>query len=310
MAHPLMLATPSYGDPEETIRQLEQSGNWHFEVKADGIRALVEIARGVARITNRSGRDITFRYPDVVGGLAGFGTDVILDGEIVSTDAAGRPDFARIHRRDAQGSARAAAQLATSLPAQLVVFDVLERAGVDLRMLTYLDRRSHLQELAPELAARGVVLPPVMQDGGLMWRVVQQLGLEGLVAKRASSRYTGRRSPDWVKIKATRRLSALVSGWAAGEGSRASAFGALWLSLLDDQGALIPVGKVGSGFDEAAMAQVWDRLTRGDHPIIVEVEYLEMSPSGHLRQPVFKGIRRDIPAEECTMRQVKGAPIG
>lgn len=307
MAAPaLMLAMPG-GDPETTIRRLDAEGGWSFEFKADGIRALVSIGNKV-RITNRRAVNITYRYPDVVDRLQDSDLDLVLDGEIVCTGTAGLPDFSMIHRRDAQGTAFAARQLASTFPATFMAFDILLRDGVDLRALDYAHRREQLEELAEPLGG-GAVVAPVSDDGPKMWRAVCAMRMEGLVAKRRTSRYVGRRSPDWVKIKRTHRLSALVSGWEPGQGSRARTFGALQLALLDQAGNLVQIGHVGSGFTEPDLRDVWGRLSRGDHPIIVEIEYLEVSPSGHLRQPVMKGVRLDIPAAECTVDQMKEGPI-
>ncbi len=308
MSYPLMLAMP-HGtiarDPEAVVSTLHERGGWTFEFKYDGIRALVQLSDGTVRITNRNGRDITFRYPDVVAKLEGMAVDAVLDGEIVCTDATGRPDYHLVHHRDAQQSARGARQLAQVSPAQFVVFDVLAVNGVDLRVLSYLDRHHRLVELAGDLTAHGATVPPTTTDGPAAWQVVIDLNLEGLVAKRNDSRYQGRRSPSWVKIKRTRSVSALVSGYDAGEGSRADTFGALRLSLIDETGRLVDVGSVGSGFTEADVRRVWDRLSRGDHPIIVEVSYLEFSPTGHLRQPVFRGLRTDVDPTACTMAQLR-----
>lgn len=306
MPYPLMLATPASTDPVTAITQLQTRADWTFELKYDGIRAVVHLRNGSVTIINRNGRDITYRYPDVVHCLSQSDANVVLDGEIVCLDRDGRPDFYSVHRRDAQGNARAAAQLARSLPAQFVPFDILEQGDVDLRMLPYTQRRDALVALTDELHNCGASLPPVSQDGALLWQVVADMGLEGLVAKRNGSRYVGRRSQDWVKIKHTRRLSALVSGYDRGEGYRSATFGALQLSLLDDQRQLVKVGTVGSGFKDRDVSQIWALLAGNRHPIIVEVAYLDVSPDGQLRQPVFKGLRTDIPATDCTMTQILG----
>ena len=305
MPIPLMLASRCPpGDPLKIIERMQSEGSWSWEVKVDGIRALVQVTDGQVRVTNRRARDITYRYPDVVDRLTGFPVDVILDGEIACMDERGRPDFARIHRRDAQGSALAARHLAGSLPAQFVGFDVLSVRDVDVRMLDYGHRREELAHLAPQLGDYGVVVPPVSTDGLVMWQAVCDLALEGLVAKRRDSRYQGRRSPAWVKIKRTRRASLLVSGWEAGEGSRASTFGALRLAALGGAGELVQVGSVGSGFSDADVRSMWDLLQRPNEPIVVEVEFLEFSPGGQLRQPVFKGVRQDVPFTDCTVAQL------
>lgn len=302
MAYSVMLASPPSGAPAQVIEQMERSGDWAFEIKFDGIRAVVALTNGVPQITNRRGRDITFRYPEVVAAMTGL-PDMVLDGEIVCLRN-GRPDFSLIHRRDAQGSARAAAQLASTSPAQFVVFDVLIRAGVDLRALPYSARRKHVDELCPQLSDHQVMCSPSSGDGLSMWAAVQDLGLEGLIAKRLNSRYVGRRTGAWVKIKLTHRVTALVSGWDAGEGSRASTFGALRLALIDG-GDLVDVGSVGSGFSQADLDLVWGRLRANDHPIMVDVAYLEVSPSGVLRQPVFRGLRLDVEPSACSMDQLR-----
>lgn len=308
--YPLMLAQPSDKDPELAIRQLQRTGDWTFEFKYDGVRALVIIDHGSVQIINRNGRDITHRYPDVVDRLRPLPLRLVLDGEIICLDENGRPDFSRIHRRDAQESPRAIAALAKTLPAQLVAFDALESGGVDNRLLSYTQRRLYLTDRTEELAAAGVVVPPVSKDGETMWKVVADMGLEGLVAKRDGSTYSGRRSGAWVKIKRKHRISALVSGYDPGEGHRAATFGCLHLSLLEDDGQLVQVGSVGTGFTDADCTLITKRLRDHDHPIIVEVEYLELSPDRRLRQPSFKGVRTDVTVDDCTVHQLDIHPTG
>lgn len=306
-SYPLMLAQPSGRAPQDAIRQLQRTGEWTFEFKYDGVRALVILDGGTVRIINRNGRDITHRYPDVVEHLQAV-PDLrgVFDGEIVCLDENGRPDFSRIHRRDAQESPKAVAVLAKAMPARLVAFDILEYEGADLRLRRYVDRRKYLEDLAAVLAGGSVVVPPVSADGETMWKVVADMGLEGLVAKRDDSRYQGRRSGAWVKIKRVHRLSALVSGYDPGEGHRAATFGCLHLSLVDEEMRLVPIGSVGTGFTDADCSLIADRLQGNDHPIIVDVDYLEFSPGGQLRQPSFKGVRNDLLPQDCSVRQVIG----
>lgn len=302
--YPLMLATPAGRDPVTTIAALQRSGEWTFEFKFDGIRALVIVEDGCVKILNRNDRDITYRYPDVVAKLAGIDFDLVLDGEIVCLGPNGLPDFSRVHHRDAQGTAKAAAVLAGKKPATLVAFDLLHYRGVDTRLLPYSERRRYLTDRTRELAAAGVVLPPASPDGATMWAAVEGAGMEGLVAKRTASKYAGRRSSAWVKIKSKQRISALVSGYEPGEGHRAATFGALTLAVLDDAGTAVHVGTVGSGFSDAAIRLIWKRLQAGDHPIIVDVEFLEFSHGQRLRQPVFKSVRTDLEAAACALSQL------
>lgn len=288
--------------PEQFIASLTASGKWMFEFKFDGIRAIIECVDGTVTITNRTGRDITDRYPDVVEALTGL-PDLVLDGEIVCPDEQGRPDFSRAHRRDCQSNKFAIARLARTCPAQFVVFDVLSLAGTDLRRKQYKARRTQITKLAPVLVEHRIVVPPVSTDGAMMWKVVREMDLEGLVAKRLDSIYVDRRAQTWVKIKRKLRISALVCGYEPGQGSREGSFGALNLAVLDDD-EMVEIGSVGAGFTESDLRRIWKLLQRPNEEIIVEVEFLEVSPNGHLRQPVFKGLRLDVPADSCVLSQL------
>lgn len=310
MPHALMLATSSGPDrdPQAVIERLMRSGGWTFEVKFDGIRALAEVRSGEVTITNRNGTSIGHRYPDVVEALTGL-PDLVLDGEIVCPDGDGRPDFARVHRRDAQSHPLRIRQLARACPAQFVAFDVLEH-GVDLRRRAYRQRREVLEQVGSVLREHGAVVPPVDGDGRMMWAMVADLALEGLVAKQDTSTYVGRRAKTWLKIKRTSRVSVLVTGSEPGRGSRASTFRALEMGLFDRDGTIVDVGSVGSGFAEADLQRIW-RMLQADEQIVIEVEYLDISPHGILREPVFKGLRNDVPASSCSLGQViSKRPIG
>lgn len=309
VTYPLMLAQPSGRDPESAVQQLQRDGEWTFEFKFDGIRALVIVDFGTVKIVNRNNRDITYRYPEIVEQLTGMEWNGVIDGEIVCMDENGRPDFSRVHRRDAQATARAAAVLATTLPAKLVAFDLLVDEGVDLRVLKYAHRRGHLTDRTELLTGHGIVLPPVSKDGATMWAAVKDMGLEGLIAKRDDSRYLGRRSGAWVKIKATRRITAAVCGYDPGEGFLTGTFGCLHLALVDTGGTLVHIGSVGTGFTEADRRAVWRRLLAGE-TILVEVEFLEFSPDRKLRHPSFKGVRTDLTILDCNTGQMELHPTG
>lgn len=294
----VMLASPTKQTPAELIKQLEDQGTWWFEVKFDGIRAVItRTGDGSVIITNRRQIDITHRYPDVVQRFAGMDFVGILDGEIICVDAKGRPDFERAHRRDAQSSPSAIRRLSVQYPATFVPFDVLQIAGKDVRAEAYTARR---MRLATVFSGERDVWSLSAQDGTAMWDVVQSWNLEGLVAKLGSSAYVPGRSPAWLKIKATKRISVLINGFEAGKGSRAGQIGALLMFLWNPDGFLVPVGKVGSGFSDADLRLIRRKIDAGEH-LVVDVEYLEVSSAGQLRNPVFKGLRQDVPITECTI---------
>jgi bifunctional non-homologous end joining protein LigD len=303
----VMLASPSKEiaeTPEAALAVLQRRG-YSFEFKWDGIRALILLTEGTVRVINRRCRDITYRYPDLVDALSGLGIEALIDGEIVVLDENGCSDFAAAHRRDAQGNIRSARQLAQAVPVQFAAFDILELNGEDMRLSHHQARHALLYALQETFKGTPVVFPPTSKDGAAMWQLVQDRCLEGLIAKSPGSSYTpGRRAKTWVKIKRTSTITALVCGYEPGEGSRAPYFGALHLALLDEDGRLCPVGKVGSGFTDADLVHFRERLDGNDHPIMVEVKYLEVSPQGQLRMPVFVSERTDIDPTACTFDQL------
>lgn len=301
-----MLASPmsSLGrTPEQAMRAASANPRWVAEAKLDGIRALVTRTTDDVRITNRRGDVITHRYPDVVA-LVLEQTDVpcVLDGEIVVARE-GRIDFAGAHKRDAQESAYKAAQLAKTLPAVFVAFDVLSVGDQDARSQSNAERRAILESLP----ALRVPLVPRSEDVWGLWRAVVAQDGEGIVLKDCTSRYELRRSRSWVKVKRTHRVTVLVAEADAGSGHRGATFGALRMQLWDPATRrLVDVGRVGSGFTDAQTREVAAALADpAQLPLTVEVEYLEVAAMGHLRQPVFRGLRTDVDRTDCTLEQLR-----
>lgn len=303
----VMLASRDMRDPsalEALIGRLSDAG-WWFELKFDGIRAVVTIAEGTVRITNRRRADITYRYPDVVEQITQQGLTstraglrgLVLDGEIICSSQ-GRPDFHLAHLRDGQRSAQGVRVAMRKAPAWFIAFDVLQVEGGNVRGLPYEMRHALLAEQLP-VSMRSTH----GHDGRTFWTFAQSRSMEGLVAKRDGSLYRPGRQNAWVKIKNTRRISAIATGVLKGNGSRAD-FGALMLALWDPSTKkLVHVGNCGSGFTVADMKTVREALADADRsgPVVVEIEYLEASPDGKLRNPVFRGIRSDVEARDCVI---------
>jgi bifunctional non-homologous end joining protein LigD len=314
-----------------------EAADWAFEMKWDGMRAVAEASPGGWRITSRSGRDVTSSFPDLAGplGLGDLGgrlgdRRVILDGEIVATDADGKPSFARLQQR--MHVARPDARLVAAVPVAFLVFDLLDLDGLALVDLPWRERRRLLDAL--ELTASGpggsgatappgepvggcLQVPPVIVgDAEQAWSVAESLDLEGVVAKLVDSRYQpGRRSPSWRKIKRIQVLEVVVVGWAPGEGRRRDTVGALVLAVPTHQGELVTIGRVGTGFTDAALDQLQATLAplarsrapvvdpptglagrgiRWVDPVLVgEVSFAEWTPTANLRHPVWRGLRPD-----------------
>lgn len=275
---------------------------WFFEPKWDGYRAVAEVAGPEVRLYSRKGLPLGSRYPEIVSSLAAWGRQGVLDGEIVALDARGRPVFQWLQ----DWAGRREGTLV------YYVFDLLYLDGRDLRGLPLRRRKELLRAALPELP--GVRFGAhVEEDGERFFAEAVRLGLEGMVAKDASSAYEeGRRSGRWVKVKSVRRQEALVCGFTQpGPGRRG--FGALVLGAYEG-GRLVHIGNVGSGFDDKALASLRSRLeplVRPDPPferppaedlratwtrpeLACEVRFSEWTEGGRMRQPVFLGLRPDV----------------
>lgn len=296
----MMLATRGRVEDLTRLRDL----GYTFDLKIDGVRCHAKIAKGgVVTLWSRAGVNITTQYPEIVAALsvAVPHGDWEFDGEIAVNNEAGLPSWPLTAKRNAQ--TRQTSGWAAKLPATFYLFDMLTHDGDDVRSWTYERRREMLNiEMMAWASSPHLQLVLHSDDPEALWDLVNKYDLEGIVAKRLSSTYRDKRTPDWVKVKRTSTVTCMVGGFEPGEGSRAGTFGALLLYLIDDQEQLVPVGKVGSGFSNSEVQQVMARLS--EPPLIVEVEYLDFTRDGVLRQPVFQRIRTDAAVTDCTLDQL------
>jgi bifunctional non-homologous end joining protein LigD len=291
------------------VPALPPDEGWSFEFKWDGIRAIFDISDQGARLTSRAGNDITAAYPELMPLAEGVG-DVLLDGEIVAF-ADGRPSFELLQTRMHVRSPSEARLLALEAPVTFVAFDLLRRYGVDLTGRPYVERRATLERWGAERAAWTV--SPTFDDGTATEAAARQHGLEGVVAKRLTSRYRpGGRGPDWLKLRFVQSGEFVVVGWE-GAADRPTRLSSLLLGFYDD-GTLSFAGKVGSGLGDVAARRVQALLTGRDScplatlpeaspggrravwvepHVVVEVEFTTWTGEGRLRHPVFRGIRDD-----------------
>lgn len=262
-----MLASPG------TLPPADQDGDWAYEFKWDGVRALARVEGGRLRLHSRKGNDITVTYPELrpLGEELGA-TQVWLDGEIVAMDN-GRPSFPALQQRMHVQHERQARGLASAVPVTYLIFDVLHLDGRSCLDLPYRERRALLEGL--EL--RGPhwnTSPSYTADGATMVATAREQQLEGVIAKRRTSRYfPGRRTADWIKIKEVLTIEVLIGGWRPGEGRRSGMIGSLMLGVPTDAG-LRYVGQVGTGFTDKALAALAERLApleRGSSPFADEV---------------------------------------
>ncbi|MCW2723559.1 MAG: polymerase LigD, ligase domain protein [Frankiales bacterium] len=300
-----MLATPGALPSDDD--------NWAYEVKWDGVRALLAVEGGRLTVTSRNGNDVTASYPELRGlGLQLGARQVLLDGEVVAFNPEGRTDFGMLQARMHVGKPSAA--LLRSTPVQFLAFDLLHHEGRSLLKQPYDERREALEALG--LEGEHWQVPPAFRGGGAaVLEATKAQGLEGIVAKRRDAPYQpGRRSDSWLKVKHIRRTSAVIAGWKPGEGGRTGRIGSLLLGVQGPSG-LEYAGHVGTGFTGATLkklGELLEPLRRDDSPfatavprefaksalwvdpeLVAEVDYTEWTKDGRLRHPSYKGLRDD-----------------
>ncbi|AKU98668.1 ATP-dependent DNA ligase [Labilithrix luteola] len=312
---PMLLAPGDDGS-----RHFGQPG-WTYELKLDGARILADKRGKRTALTYRKLRDATESYPEIVEAVSKLAEErVVLDGEVVAFDEAGKPDFERLGQRITVGSGGVRRAM-MAVPVVFIVFDILAIGDRDLRRLPIEARRAILERVVPAEGPKDALvrLHPSFDDGAALFSLCRQHALEGVVAKRNGSIYrVGERSLDWVKIKCELEADFVVVGYTEGEGNR-SHFGALLLASYDN-GKLVARGRAGSGLDERMIATLLPRLKaievkgllaegkfstpRKQHfvkpEIVVSIRYMSFSSDGALKHPVFRGVRPDVDPEECT----------
>jgi bifunctional non-homologous end joining protein LigD len=292
-------------------------GQWAFEMKWDGIRAIAHLADGGVTLVTRTGRDVSGTYPELQTMAAGLaGHTAVLDGEIVAFGGAAWPSFEVLQQRMNVASPSQVRQLAAEIPVTYLAFDLLVIDDEVLIDRPYRDRRARLDELGFE--GSNWQTPPAFigVSGTDVQAVSRQHALEGVMAKRLESRYEpGKRSAGWRKIKNVHRQEFVVGGWQPGEGNRQNLIGSLIVGVNEPSG-LVFAGHVGTGFTQATLVKLTSLLgplrratspfgatvppeyARGavwvEPAVVVEARFGQWTNSGRLRAASYLGIRTDV----------------
>jgi bifunctional non-homologous end joining protein LigD len=271
-----------------------------FDLKVDGVRALVTCDHDRLTLVSRNDKQFAARFPELIQPLERLRErSVVLDCEIAVPDRRGLPSWPLTQRRTARQSG--AGRVEPHLRARLYVFDLLRLDGTDTTARTFTERRGLLEELAEDWPDE-LVLTVCSDDPHALWDLVVEHRMEGVIAKRSTGGYRPGRSADWVKVKAVHTVTCLVGGvtWAGAEGT--SEPRSLDLYLVDGHGALVHVGNCSAGVGAVMRRELVRRLKHP--PLIVEVEYSQVTAGRVLRHPVLRALRGDVGVLDCSVDQL------
>ena len=325
----------------ETQNEAFSRDDWLFELKLDGYRLVASKSKGEALLLTRNGNDYTSVFPEIAKAVKALpADDIIIDGEVVVLDDKGVPSFSRLQKRGTLSFEMEIRRAAVELPATFYTFDLIAFEDFDVRPLPLIRRKELLKDVVPALGAVRY-LDHIEREGEAFLKQVTAMGLEGIVAKKATSKYKGGRSGDWIKIKAEKIGDFVIVGFTKPNGSRAH-LGALQLADWVD-GTLVYAGRVGTGFTEDLLEQLHEMLdpivrkdplcagpvfAPGSEPLpsekipetkttvwtdavhVVEVRYREVTPDGLLRHASFLRLRTDKRAHECERQGWSNLAIG
>lgn len=303
------------------------SGDWVIETKFDGYRILARVDGSDVRIFTRNGNDWTQKLKPIAQAIAELGlTSAWLDGEIVVLNDMGVPDFNRLQN-----------SIDSSRTKDIVffVFDAPFLGGMDLRAVPLIGRRAALEELFKDRESETVRfsqafdVPPAQLLGAAC-----QMGLEGVMAKRADAPYISGRTDSWLKLKCQHRQEFVVLGFTD-RTNAAKEVGSLLLGYHEG-GQLRHAGSVGTGWDSGLGKELYTKLTKlqtDEAPVsasevkpgrwskrragserwvkpymVVEVAFSEWTPEKHVRHAVFRGIRTDKPAAAIVREMANPSP--
>ena len=305
------------------------SGNWIYEIKFDGYRAIAFKNGADVRLISRNEKDFGERFPEIAEAIARMdANDIVMDGEIVALDPQGVSSFQLLQ----------AVEIGTKRPPLFYyAFDLLRLDGKDWRERPLVERKAQLEEIlknAPDTIRFSAALG---SDAKRLLTQVKKLGLEGLIGKRTDSVYEpGKRSGAWIKLKLRREQEFVIGGYTNPEGSR-TYFGALLVGFYDNK-TLKFCGKVGTGFDTkllGALHSQFEKISRDDCPfvnlpetrgsryspritasemkkchwvkpeLVCQVQFSEWTRDEKLRQPAFLGLREDKDASEVVREKAQ-----
>ncbi len=290
--------------------------NYIYERKIDGYRILANIGKDL-KLTTRNGKDYTSHYNQIVSGLKLIKENAVLDGELVAEDKNGNQKFQLLQNYENEDAH-------TIL--KYYVFDILSLNNQDVTELPLLKRKTLLKSLLNKYKLNNIIFNDFIKgEGKKLFAKAKKEGWEGIIGKKAQDEYyVGKRSDTWLKFKFVNSEDAIICGYTKPTGSR-KYFGALVLGMLNEESKLKYIGNCGTGFTDETLKNIYDDLNQRilvkkpltekvnqektvtwvRPELVCEVNYTEWTEDGHLRHPVFKGLREDKNAEDVITNEVE-----
>lgn len=306
--------------------EVPSQGDWSFEPKYDGMRAVAFVSAAGVRLMTRNGIDKSAQFPEISRALLALGRrrrrPLVLDGEVVALERGRAGHFQSLQGRFHLKSAQDIAEAARDIPAAMFVFDILADGGDVLMGQSQAVRRARLERVIGE--RDGILrVSESSPNGSRMIARARAGGWEGVIAKRAESAYVpGARSRDWLKLKLQYRAEFVVGGYTEPRRTRPY-LGAILLGYFDANGSLKYVGHTGGGFNRKTLREMHERLAALEQSrcpftevprtnerahwvrptVVVEVKFAEWTSDARLRQPIFLGVRDDKNARDVHLER-------
>lgn len=309
------------------VSAVPEGKDWLYELKYDGYRIMAFVESNSVRLQTRGGHDYTNRFENVAFSLIDWaaGRPMVLDGEMVVTDASGKTDFQAL-----QNYMRSPKDNAPTY----IVFDLLALDGTDLREQCLIKRKEMLEAIMKDAPRNLYYSRHVQGNGRESFISACETGMEGVIGKKADSVYSGTRNGDWIKLKCDRRQEFVIGGCTLSQ-KKTRGISALLLGVYEG-GELIYAGRAGTGLSEAGIKELeakFENLKRSEPPfklaprpranetvtwlepqLVAEIKFAEWTQDNLLRQASYKGLRadkdpKDIKKEEADDRIQSGSSV-
>lgn len=291
--------------------KIPKGKDWIYEIKYDGYRILSFIDKGKVKLLSQNENDYTAKFKKIASALKNIEEEsFVLDGEVVSFDENGRSDFGLLQENIKRKKG----------DFYYIVFDLLALNGQDLRNLPLIERKQKLERLLFDCDSN-IIYSTHVEKGKESFEFAKKNNLEGIIAKKVSSVYSGKRNEDWLKIKCYLRQEFVIAGYTTTEKNKF--LSSLILGYYDKE-KFIYVGKVGTGFSDVLRKELrnkFQKYIRKSCPFsenvkeenatwispnfIAEIQYAELTKDNLLRQPSFIGLRSDKKPKDVKLESKK-----